>query len=103
MPLPKMRRTGDLYEALEARRTARLFDPAQNLSREDLAALLFYTFAFRGSLSVGDHVMMLARTSPSGGGLHPIEAYPLVLRADGSTRASTTTTGATTRWSRSAG
>ncbi len=26
---------------------------------------------------------MLARTSPSGGGLHPIEAYPLVLRADG--------------------
>jgi putative peptide maturation dehydrogenase len=81
--LPNVRRGGDLYEVLEARRTARFFDPTQSLSRDDLAALLFYTFGFRGSLSVGDHVMMLARTSPSGGGLHPIEAYPLVLRAEG--------------------
>jgi putative peptide maturation dehydrogenase len=82
-PLPEVRRIGDLYESLEARRTARFFDRAQSVSREDVAALLFYTFGFRGSLSVGDHVMMLARTSPSGGGLHPIEAYPLVLRVDG--------------------
>jgi putative peptide maturation dehydrogenase len=81
--LPEVTRAGGLYEALEARRTARLFDRTQSVSQEDLAALLFYTFGFRGSLTVGDHVMVLARTSPSGGGLHPIEAYPLVLRADG--------------------
>jgi putative peptide maturation dehydrogenase len=83
LSLPKGRRDGDLYRVLEARRTGRLFDPSLSMSREDLAALLFYTFGFRGSVSVGDHVMMLARTSPSGGGLHPIEAYPLVLRAEG--------------------
>src|SRR5207248_6077327 len=51
--------------------------------REQASVLLSYTFGVRGQLAVGDRIIMLRKTSPSGGGLHPIEAYPLALRLDG--------------------
>jgi putative peptide maturation dehydrogenase len=53
------------------------------LTEEQLSTLLFEVYGCRGMLDLdGEHVA-LRKASPSGGGLHPTEVYPLVLRAEG--------------------
>jgi putative peptide maturation dehydrogenase len=70
---------GDGLETLLARRhTTRSFDPARSMRVEDLSQLLGSVFGHRGGLTVSPGVTLLKKSSPSGGALHPIEAYPLV-------------------------
>ena len=45
--------------------------------------VLHHVFGCHGHVPVLDGIVALKRTSPSGGGLHPVEAYPLVLRVEG--------------------
>jgi putative peptide maturation dehydrogenase len=80
--LPIHRRRGRLYQTLERRRTTRTFDPAVPLSRDHLAVLLYYVFGCHGYATLGTGGVALAKTSPSGGSLHPIEVYPLLLHAE---------------------
>jgi len=80
LPLPEG--TGQLYDALEARRTTRVFDAAP-LAEADLAALLSYAFGCRGTFDAHEEIVALHKTSPSGGSLHAIEAYPLLIDVDG--------------------
>jgi SagB-type dehydrogenase family enzyme len=72
-----------LYETLTRRKTTRAFDPVKKTKFEDLATLLQYVFGCQGHFYLTSEVLVIHRTSPSGGCRHPIEVYPLALRVDG--------------------
>ncbi len=76
--LPLVTRDGRFYDALVERRTTRRFDDTRPLGLEDLAVVLRYVFGYQAYARLFGEVMTLKRTSPSGGGLHPVEAYLLV-------------------------
>jgi putative peptide maturation dehydrogenase len=81
--LPAVTREGDLYDVLLRRRTARSFDSTRELSLEELAAVLRYVFGYHGYARLLGEITTLKRTSPSAGGFHPVEAYPILLRVEG--------------------
>jgi putative peptide maturation dehydrogenase len=72
-----------VFPLLARRRTTRGLDPDASLTRDELGLLLYYTFGCQGFLDLGDGLVVLRKTSPSGGSLHPVEAYPLVVGVDG--------------------
>lgn len=79
--LPTVDKDNDLYRALVQRRTTRAFDD-RPIGVEKLSVLLRYVFGYHGIYQPIDELSILHKTSPSGGGLHPIEVYPLILRGD---------------------
>ena len=81
--LPLVTRAGRLYDVLVERRTVRHFDAKKPLGLEELAVVLRYVFGYQAYAPLFGEVMTLKRTSPSSGGLHPVEAYPLVCNVDG--------------------
>jgi putative peptide maturation dehydrogenase len=81
LPVPTPR--GGLYEALAARRTSRAFDPDAALTEEQLATLLHTVFGCHGTAPLHGEHRVLKKTSPSGGALHPVEAYPLLTAVEG--------------------
>jgi putative peptide maturation dehydrogenase len=81
--LPLVERDGDLYDVLLRRQTTRSFDRAASLTLEELAVVLRYVFGYHGYMTLLGQVATLKRTSPSAGGFHPIEAYPLITAVDG--------------------
>ncbi|MEM7351414.1 MAG: putative peptide maturation dehydrogenase, partial [Acidobacteriota bacterium] len=80
--LPLSDKQGGLYDALRARKTVRKFDPDRSLARNELSTLLRYVFGCHGYSRISE-IVLLHKTSPSGGSLHPIEAYPLVINVEG--------------------
>ena len=80
--LPLVDRHGELYDLLLRRRTTRSFDTGAPLRLAELAAVLRYVFGYHGYLPLFGRVTTLKRTSPSAGGFHPVEAYPLVLAVE---------------------
>lgn len=83
VPLPPTQTQGGLYEALRSRRTVRTFDDNEELALEPFSTLLKYTFGCQGRAQLSPDIELLHKTSPSGGSLHPIEAFPLVLNVAG--------------------
>ena len=81
--LPIVKPRGGLYEALDRRRTSRRFDRDSPLRAEELSAVLYSVFGCHGTAGMAGGSLMVKRTSPSGGGLHPIEAYPLIAGVEG--------------------
>jgi putative peptide maturation dehydrogenase len=81
--LPRPVGDGALYRTLVARRTTRAFDVEAAMTAEHLGTLLHWVFGCQGyGRNVAD-VECIKRTSPSGGALHPVEAYPVVTGVDG--------------------
>jgi putative peptide maturation dehydrogenase len=80
--LPLVERKGELYDLLLRRRTTRSFDRTAPLAQWELAVVLRYVFGYHGYVPLLGQVTTLKRTSPSAGGFHPIEAYPLILAVD---------------------
>jgi putative peptide maturation dehydrogenase len=80
--LPLVERKGDLYEVLLRRRTTRSFDRRAPLGLSELAVVLRYVFGYHGYVPLLGQVTTLKRTSPSAGGFHPIEAYPMIVAVD---------------------
>jgi putative peptide maturation dehydrogenase len=68
---------------LRARRTTREFDHSAPLPLDALSLLLRWVWGCHGYARVSEDTVTLKKTSPSGGGLHPIEVYPLVLTVEG--------------------
>lgn len=68
---------------LAARETHRLFDPEAALALADVARLLQRCFGARAVADLGGGLRALRKSVPSGGGMHPIEAYPLVANVEG--------------------
>lgn len=83
--LPVVERRGGLYDALTSRKTTRRFDQDGAMTRDELATVLFYVFGCHGYAGMAGDGLMLKRTSPSAGGLHSVEAYPLVTAVKGLT------------------
>ena len=77
--------SGILDETLFKRYTGRNFDQQATLSLPVVARLLQRTFGAQELRQVGPHTHVLKKTSPSGGGLHPVEAFVLAQRIDGVT------------------
>lgn len=80
--LPLIEKSGGLYDVLLRRQTTRAFDPSRLMSLESLTILMRYVFGCHGYAPLAEGFTALHKTSPSGGSLHPIEAYPLVLRVE---------------------
>ncbi|ADV26005.1 SagB-type dehydrogenase domain [Pseudoxanthomonas suwonensis 11-1] len=82
LPLPVPEATG--FDALLRRRaTCRNFDRGRPLPMEELSRLLHRVFAAQGTVRVTGDTVFLKKNSPSGGGLHPVEAYLLVQQVEG--------------------
>ena len=80
--LPLVERKGELYDVLLRRRTTRSFDRTAPLAQWELAVVLRYVFGYHGYAPLLGQVTTLKRTSPSAGGFHPVEAYPLIMAVD---------------------
>lgn len=81
--LPLTRRAGGVFDGLANRKTTRAFDSAAALTLEELSVVLYEVFGCRGLAAIGEDVAAVKKTSPSGGSLHPIEAYVLVRAVEG--------------------
>jgi putative peptide maturation dehydrogenase len=66
-----------------ARRTTRAFDRDTPMTLEQLDTVLRYVFGCHGYARNAAGALCLKRTSPSGGGLHPVEAYPVISNVSG--------------------
>jgi putative peptide maturation dehydrogenase len=82
LELPLVHPGAPFYATLNERRTTRLFT-GEPLSVDDLAVILYYVFGCHGYTAMSDEVVALRKTSPSGGALHPVECYPLLVSVDG--------------------
>ncbi|HET6929127.1 MAG TPA: SagB family peptide dehydrogenase, partial [Candidatus Acidoferrum sp.] len=82
MKLPAARTGGEYAVVLKARRTWRKFG-AEPVRLEALAETLAMTFGIQGWVDVEGLGRAAMKSSPSGGSLHPIEAYVLARRVKG--------------------
>jgi putative peptide maturation dehydrogenase len=80
LPAPKKTALDDL---LAGRTTCRNFDPDFHLPLADASAILHRVFAAQAQHELAPGAVALKKNSPSGGGLHPIEAFVLAQRVDG--------------------
>ncbi|MBL8194918.1 MAG: putative peptide maturation dehydrogenase [Blastocatellia bacterium] len=86
LPLKKEFVDNDPFlQLLKNRRTCREFDDQVSISQEVFSKLLYTVFGCQGKAHVYEDIWGIKRTSPSGGGLHPIEAYVLVINIEGIT------------------
>ena len=74
---------GPFFEALLARRTTRAFQSVTPLPAPALEAMLYTVFGTHGLQTLAPGICAIKRTSPSGGALHPIEAYVLAINVSG--------------------
>jgi putative peptide maturation dehydrogenase len=81
--LPGREREGELYETLTRRRTTRAFEPDEPMTLDELDTVLRYVFGSHGQGRNSADATCIKRTSPSGGALHPVEAYPLISNVEG--------------------
>jgi len=80
LPTPKKSRLDDL---LAGRTTCRNFDPDFRLPLDDASAILHRVFGAQAQHELAPGAVALKKNSPSGGGLHPVEAFVLAQRVDG--------------------
>ena len=80
--LPRAHKQGEFLDVLKARRTWRKYGSSA-VPLEALAETLALTFGIQGWVDVPGLGRAATKTSPSGGSLHPIEAYVLVQRVKG--------------------
>lgn len=80
--LPRTART-DFDHLLARRATCRNFDAEKPLPQALFAQLMERVFSAQSHIRVSDDTVFLKKTSPSGGGLHPVEAYLIVQNVEG--------------------
>lgn len=80
--LPRAART-QFDELLDARNSCRNFDRASLMPQVQFARMLERVFGARGQVHAAADYDVLKKTSPSGGALHPTEAYLVVQRVEG--------------------
>ncbi|MCJ2181066.1 SagB family peptide dehydrogenase [Novosphingobium album (ex Hu et al. 2023)] len=81
-PITSSRKGASFPKVLETRRTARRYAD-EALSEAHLSTLLYYGWGQLRTVPnpLGD--VFVRKTSPSGGSLHPVEVYPVVLNVEG--------------------
>jgi len=83
VPLPAAEADDELHRLLHLRRTTRSFDSNRPVTELELATLLRSVWGARGWAPLAHGDVAIRKTSPSGGGLHPVEVYPLVRNVEG--------------------
>lgn len=73
---------GPFFDTLLARRTTRAFRSDEPLPLAALEHMLYAVFGTHGIKHFAPRVTAIKRTSPSGGALHPIEAYVLAINVE---------------------
>jgi putative peptide maturation dehydrogenase len=73
----------DFDGLLAQRKTCRNFDAQATVAAADLATMLHRVWGAIGTLELAPGAIAVKKNSPAGGGLHAVEAYLLVQRADG--------------------
>lgn len=81
--LPTVERTGPFQELLAKRKTTRAWDRTSPMTEIELATVLDAVFGVRGYAPIVPGLVGLHKASPSGGGLHATEAYPLITAVEG--------------------
>ncbi len=76
-------KTGSIEALLRRRSSCRNFAPQALLSLEQLSRALKAVFGAHGTRELASHSFAVKKFSPSGGALHPIEAYLVVQRISG--------------------
>ncbi len=71
-----------LEDLITTRVTCRNFDASRPIAAQDFATILYRTFGAR-AISDEPGIEVMKRACPSGGGLHPTEAYLLIQRVEG--------------------
>ena len=74
---------GPFFEALLARRTTRAYAAGTSLPLSRLETVLYAVFGAHGIKEFAPGISAIRRTSPSGGALHPIEAYVIAIDVAG--------------------
>jgi putative peptide maturation dehydrogenase len=82
VPLARAPRSG-FDDLLDARSTCRNFDASRAMPLEALATILERGLAARGTMQAAEGLELARKTSPSGGALHPTDAYVLVQHVEG--------------------
>lgn len=82
-PLPLPAFDSPLAHILRERRTTRVYDRNAVLPMAELSHMLYGAFGAMGTLELAPGAVAVKRTSASGGGLHPIDPYPLVINVEG--------------------
>lgn len=83
-PIALPRTAPTAFDALlDCRTSCRNFDTASQLPLARFAQLLDRVFGVRGRVHAADDFDVLKKSSPSGGALHPTEAYLIVQRVEG--------------------
>ncbi len=70
-------------DLLARRATCRNFDSSKSLDSATFSHIMRRVFGAQAAYEIHADNVVIKRTSPSGGGLHPTEAYLLVQRVDG--------------------
>ena len=83
IPLPVAEPETELLNVLLDRYTARVFRTDSPMPPEHLARLLYFTFGAQAEIPLARGFTVLRKTSPSGGAMHPVEAYPLIMNVQG--------------------
>jgi len=73
----------DFDDLLDRRNSCRNFDTTSQLPQAKVAQLLERVFGARGGARGAEDFDVVKKTSPSGGALHPTEAYLIVQRVEG--------------------
>lgn len=81
-PLARAPRSG-FDDLLDRRNSCRNFDTGKALPQAQFARLMERVFGARGEAHAADDFDVVKKTSPSGGALHPTEAYLIVQRVEG--------------------
>jgi len=80
--LPKGECAGEFARVLEERRTWREF-AAKAVPLEKLAQLLWLSFGVQGWAKIPGVGKLALKTAPSGGAMHPLEAYVMIRHVEG--------------------
>jgi SagB-type dehydrogenase family enzyme len=80
--LPRQESASEFPRVLQERRTWRKFG-GQPIAKEVVARLLHLSFGVQGWMRIPEGRRFALKTSPSGGALHPAEAYLLVQKVSG--------------------
>lgn len=81
--LPTPDTTSGLWDVFRQRRTCRHYRTDVALPAQALSDLLYGTFGMIGQTELAPGITAVKKTSASGGALHPVEAFPLVVKVEG--------------------
>ncbi|HEX3480308.1 MAG TPA: putative peptide maturation dehydrogenase [Kofleriaceae bacterium] len=81
--LPTPTPDGPLFDLLRERRVTRLYERDADLPIDELNLTLHTVWGAHGYRRLSADLVVLRKTSPSAGALHPIEVYPVVRRVAG--------------------